>query len=76
MGYDRYRMEARSITGSQNEELQRLYAALPAAIHRAAVALQTGVPSELSGRQLEEFLEKEGEVDALMRRIQEIVGKS
>ena len=75
MGYDRYRMEARSTTGSQNEELQRLYAALPAAIHRAAVALQTGVPSELSGRQLEEFLEKEGEVDALMRRIQEIVGK-
>lgn len=56
-------MQARNI----NDELQRLFAALPDAIHRAAIALQT----EAAPRP--QPAESEEEVDTLMKRIHQLI---
>jgi hypothetical protein len=62
MGYDVFCMQARNI----NDELQRLIAALPDAIHRAAIALQTE-PVQTHPAESEE------EVDTLMKQIQQLI---
>lgn len=67
MGYDSFCMHAQSIIAAQNEELRRLFEALPDAIHRAAIALQTGPSSP------PQPAENEGEVDTLMKRIHELI---
>jgi hypothetical protein len=63
MGYDAFCMQARNI----NDELQALFAALPDAIHRAAIALQTEPSPQPQPADNEE------EVDTLMKRIHQLI---
>lgn len=56
-------------TPEETAELQRLYAALPAAIAEAAEALRA---EQLSGTALLTVLEGDAQVDTIIQRIREI----